>query len=63
MFLARTRKVAGDLHTRIDALRHRAQQKLGGGDQQRGQQKWEQLEDEHNLANPRPCLSITCDRW
>lgn len=63
MFLARTRKVAGDLHTRIDALRQRAQQKLGGGDQQRGQQKWEQLEDEHNLANPRPCLSIACDRW
>jgi hypothetical protein len=63
LFLARAGKVAGELHGRIDAMRERAQKKLGNGDQRLGLAKWEQLEDEFNRANPRPCLSIACDRW
>lgn len=44
---------------KVDALRKATEAKLG----KNGKAELERYSREYDMANPRPCLSIACDRW
>lgn len=62
-FLARVEAVRKELAQRSATLLQRAQTVLGRGDATAGEAQWNKLTDEYEAANPRPCLSVACDRW
>lgn len=61
-FLAHVQDEAQKLRARVDALKKKAEGKLADKTT-KGDARYDQLIDQYNNANPRPCLSIACDSW
>lgn len=61
-FLAHVQDEAQKLRARVDAVKKKADAKLADKTI-KGDARYDQLIDQYNNANPRPCLSIACDSW
>lgn len=61
-FMAHVQDETSKLRAQVDTLKKKVEAKLADKTT-KGDARYDQLLDQYNNANPRPCLSIACDSW